>query len=162
MSTLTQVLSPLFHISFSSLYPASLPLLPPFLPLSPSLSSPGTTRQTQEGERQGVDYNFISVEEFKQMERSGDLLESGAFEGNYYGTPKPLPDPSSSNMPHFIRSSASAGYSRQGVAPPPSIGGRGPPGGGYIPAIHIPKQLGPLPPNWEIAYTENNEKYFIE
>eukprot|EP00731_Ephydatia_muelleri_P003212 Em0001g3212a len=26
----------------------------------------------------------------------------------------------------------------------------------------IPRNLGPLPPNWEIAYTENNEKYFIE
>ena len=133
-----------------------------------SLHHSGTTRKPQEGERQGVDYNFITVDEFKRMEKTGELLESGVYESNYYGTPKPPADPasSSSNVPHYIRSSASAGYSRQGIAPgslsPPTTTSRGPPGSGYVPTVNFPKQLGPLPPNWEIAYTENNEKYFIE
>ena len=29
----------------------------------------------------GVDYNFLSIEDFKKLERSGDLLESGIFDG---------------------------------------------------------------------------------
>ncbi|XP_062396884.1 membrane-associated guanylate kinase, WW and PDZ domain-containing protein 3a isoform X2 [Sardina pilchardus] len=50
---------------------------------------PCTTRQPREGEVAGVDYNFISVEEFRILEESGQLLESGTYDGNYYGTPKP-------------------------------------------------------------------------
>ena len=37
----------------------------------------------------GVDYEFLSVDEYLELERSGRLLESGYYEGNYYGTPKP-------------------------------------------------------------------------
>lgn len=97
------------------------------------------------------------------METAGDLLESGVFEGNYYGTPKPPADPASSNLPNSVRSPVSAGYSVEGTASATStVGGRGPPGGGYAHTVNVPKALGPLPPNWEIAYTENNEKYFIE
>ncbi|XP_031421914.1 membrane-associated guanylate kinase, WW and PDZ domain-containing protein 3a isoform X2 [Clupea harengus] len=50
---------------------------------------PCTTRQPREGEVAGVDYNFINVEEFRILEESGQLLESGTYDGNYYGTPKP-------------------------------------------------------------------------
>lgn len=54
---------------------------------------PCTTRQPREGEVPGVDYNFISVEEFCVLEESGLLLESGTYDGNYYGTPKPPAEP---------------------------------------------------------------------
>uniref|UniRef100_A0A8C9W403 Membrane-associated guanylate kinase, WW and PDZ domain-containing protein 3 n=1 Tax=Scleropages formosus TaxID=113540 RepID=A0A8C9W403_SCLFO len=55
---------------------------------------PCTTRQPREGEVPGVDYNFISVAEFRVLEDSGLLLESGTYDGNYYGTPKPPAEPS--------------------------------------------------------------------
>ncbi|KAM7405189.1 hypothetical protein PAMP_012470 [Pampus punctatissimus] len=55
---------------------------------------PCTTRQPREGEVPGVDYNFISVSEFRELEESGLLLESGTYDGNYYGTPKPPAEPS--------------------------------------------------------------------
>ena len=37
----------------------------------------------------GVDYTFLSIAEFRELERSGNLLESGVYEGNgrvKYGT----------------------------------------------------------------------------
>ncbi|XP_072223956.1 membrane-associated guanylate kinase, WW and PDZ domain-containing protein 3a isoform X2 [Leuresthes tenuis] len=55
---------------------------------------PCTTRQPRDGEVPGVDYNFISVGEFRELEESGLLLESGTYDGNYYGTPKPPAEPS--------------------------------------------------------------------
>ncbi|XP_064160635.1 membrane-associated guanylate kinase, WW and PDZ domain-containing protein 3-like isoform X1 [Anguilla rostrata] len=55
---------------------------------------PCTTRLPREGEVPGVDYSFISVEEFRILEESGLLLESGTYDGNYYGTPKPPAEPS--------------------------------------------------------------------
>ncbi|KAM8829801.1 membrane-associated guanylate kinase, WW and PDZ domain-containing protein 3a isoform 1-T2 [Synchiropus picturatus] len=55
---------------------------------------PCTTRQPREGEVPGVDYNFISVGEFRDLEEAGLLLESGTYDGNYYGTPKPPAEPS--------------------------------------------------------------------
>nr|XP_015208826.1 PREDICTED: membrane-associated guanylate kinase, WW and PDZ domain-containing protein 1-like [Lepisosteus oculatus] len=51
---------------------------------------PCTTRLPRDGEISGVDYNFVSVEEFFSLEESGALLESGKFKGNYYGTPRPV------------------------------------------------------------------------
>ncbi|TMS15827.1 Membrane-associated guanylate kinase, WW and PDZ domain-containing protein 1 [Larimichthys crocea] len=50
----------------------------------------GTTRQPRDGEISGVDYNFVSIEEFFSLEESGALLESGKLKGNYYGTPRPV------------------------------------------------------------------------
>ncbi|XP_071059799.1 membrane-associated guanylate kinase, WW and PDZ domain-containing protein 2 [Pseudochaenichthys georgianus] len=51
---------------------------------------PCTTRQPRDGEISGVDYNFVSIQEFFSLEESGALLESGKFKGNYYGTPRPV------------------------------------------------------------------------
>lgn len=51
---------------------------------------PCTTRNPRDGEISGVDYNFVSIEEFFSLEESGALLESGKFKGNYYGTPRPV------------------------------------------------------------------------
>lgn len=44
-------------------------------------SSAGTTRQPREGEVPGVDYSFISVAEFRDLDESGLLLESGTYDG---------------------------------------------------------------------------------
>lgn len=41
----------------------------------------GTTRAPRDGEISGVDYNFVSIEEFFSLEESGALLESGKFKG---------------------------------------------------------------------------------
>lgn len=48
---------------------------------SSRLSPPGTTRQPKEGEVPGVDYNFVTVDRFMELEKSGALLESGTYEG---------------------------------------------------------------------------------
>uniref|UniRef100_A0A3B3WWE2 Membrane-associated guanylate kinase, WW and PDZ domain-containing protein 1 n=1 Tax=Poecilia mexicana TaxID=48701 RepID=A0A3B3WWE2_9TELE len=59
---------------------------------------PCTTRSPREGEVPGVDYNFLSVEDFLVLEKSGTLLEIGTYEGNYYGTPKPPVQPPSGKV----------------------------------------------------------------
>uniref|UniRef100_A0A674CFN0 Membrane associated guanylate kinase, WW and PDZ domain containing 2a n=1 Tax=Salmo trutta TaxID=8032 RepID=A0A674CFN0_SALTR len=50
---------------------------------------PCTTRQPKEGEVPGVDYNFVTVDRFMELEKSGALLESGTYEENKPS--KPLP-----------------------------------------------------------------------
>ena len=47
-----------------------------------------TTRKPREGERHGLDYYFISKDEFKDMQTSDQLLESAQVFGNSYGTPR--------------------------------------------------------------------------
>lgn len=42
---------------------------------------PGTTRLPRDGEMPGVDYNFISMGDFRILEESGLLLESGTYDG---------------------------------------------------------------------------------
>jgi guanylate kinase len=46
-----------------------------------------TTRPPRLEERDGVDYRFMTVDEFLRMERSGMLAEWTKFEGHLYGTP---------------------------------------------------------------------------
>ena len=109
----------------------------------------GTTRKPKGNEIPGEDYVFLTLEEFEELERSGALLESGIYGGNHYGTPKPprepLPadnliyvPPKNSSLPQNDRESDRYEESQS------------------------KDNLGPLPPNWEIAYTEDNVKYFIE
>jgi guanylate kinase len=50
------------------------------------LSRSYTSRPAREGERDGVDYNFISRERFEEMARLGAFLEWADVFGNYYGT----------------------------------------------------------------------------
>jgi guanylate kinase len=45
-----------------------------------------TSRPMREGERDGVDYNFITREQFEQMAREQSFLEWADIYGNYYGT----------------------------------------------------------------------------
>ena len=47
-----------------------------------------TTRAPRPGERNGVNYWFLSREEYEERKASGDLLESAEFDGNGYGTPR--------------------------------------------------------------------------
>lgn len=50
------------------------------------LSVSYTTRGPRPGETNGVDYHFVSVEQFRQMAEHGEFLESAEVYGNYYGT----------------------------------------------------------------------------
>ncbi|XP_039404055.1 membrane-associated guanylate kinase, WW and PDZ domain-containing protein 1 isoform X38 [Mauremys reevesii] len=181
---------------------------------------PCTTRPPREGEVPGVDYNFLTVQEFLDLEQSGTLLEVGTYEGNYYGTPKPPSQPVSGKVittdalqnlqSNFKQSTpkrtksyndmqnagivhtenededdvpemnssftADSGdqdehniHSIRETAPPPV--------NNSITAVpttepsqklpqYLPpsaeENLGPLPENWEMAYTENGEVYFID
>lgn len=45
------------------------------------LCAAGTTRSPREGEVPGVDYTFLTVEEFLDLEHTGTLLEVGTYEG---------------------------------------------------------------------------------
>jgi len=44
-----------------------------------------TTRSPRASEKLGVDYNFLSLEEFQAREANGEFIESGAYRGNRYG-----------------------------------------------------------------------------
>ncbi|XP_063330653.1 membrane-associated guanylate kinase, WW and PDZ domain-containing protein 1b isoform X4 [Pelmatolapia mariae] len=198
---------------------------------------PCTTRAPREGEVPGVDYDFLSVEQFLELEKSGTLLEIGTYDGNYYGTPKPpvqppsgkvisssgnsgdapLPDGLSSSLPgsqhstprrsksyndmhnaglvpgeqqqeddedlhdmnssftgdsseldeihHSVRPFAprQSDLSYAGTTPsPPATTESTQQTNTHL--SHPPPEdpLGPLPDNWEMAYTENGEVYFID
>lgn len=77
------------------------------------------------------------------------LLESGIFDGNHYGTPKPPKEPLPADNLIFVpaRRQHSLQSEREGDT---------------VNAPRVEDNLGRLPPNWEIAYTEDNVKYFIE
>jgi len=47
-----------------------------------------TTRKPRAGEVHGVEYFFVSHEEFRRKIEAGELLEYAEVYGNYYGTPK--------------------------------------------------------------------------
>jgi len=47
-----------------------------------------TTRPPRPGERDGVDYYFLSAEEFQARREQGDLLEHAEVYGHHYGTPR--------------------------------------------------------------------------
>uniref|UniRef100_A0A8C9MYU9 Membrane associated guanylate kinase, WW and PDZ domain containing 1 n=1 Tax=Serinus canaria TaxID=9135 RepID=A0A8C9MYU9_SERCA len=181
---------------------------------------PCTTRPPREGEVPGVDYNFLTVEEFLELERSGTLLEVGTYEGNYYGTPKPPSQPlsgkvTSTNALQNLQSGSKQSTPKRtksyndmqnaGIVhteneeeddvPEMSssftaesgdqdehsarTGREAAPASAVERHTHVPTtdpsqslpqylppaaedNLGPLPENWEMAYTENGEVYFID
>lgn len=51
------------------------------------VSISATTRSPRLGERDGVDYHFISIEEFNRRIAGNEFLEWAEFAGNKYGTP---------------------------------------------------------------------------
>ncbi len=50
------------------------------------LSVSCTTRAPRENEREGVDYYYITSDQFRQMIENGEILEYNYYAGNYYGT----------------------------------------------------------------------------
>ncbi|XP_045145864.1 membrane-associated guanylate kinase, WW and PDZ domain-containing protein 1 isoform X9 [Echinops telfairi] len=178
---------------------------------------PCTTRSPREGEVPGVDYNFLTVKEFLDLEQSGTLLEVGTYEGNYYGTPKPPSQPvggklittdalqslqlgstlstpkrtksyndmqnagiahaeneeeddvpemnssftadSGDQDEHPLRETALPPVNSSTAAAPITDPSQKFPQ--YLP-LSAEDNLGPLPENWEMAYTENGEVYFID
>ncbi len=52
-----------------------------------AFSVSATTRAPRPGEVDGVNYHFISREEFEERIARGDMLEHTSYCGNYYGTP---------------------------------------------------------------------------
>ena len=52
------------------------------------LSVSATTRAPRPGENDGVEYYFVTREEFEQMIQNGEMLEYACYNGNYYGTPR--------------------------------------------------------------------------
>ncbi|TKS77760.1 Membrane-associated guanylate kinase, WW and PDZ domain-containing protein 1 [Collichthys lucidus] len=192
-----------------------------------------TTRPPRDREVPGVDYNFLSVEDFLELEESGTLLEIGTYEGNYYGTPKPPRQPiigtvilsdanSQQSTPKRTKSyndmqnarvvpaddddddqatemnNSFTGSLVRSLFPSPFLCTGNPNDqdesrGGILrpypardnapscglnnaatsttdsgqqtlaePQVSPEEPLGPLPENWEMAYTENGELYFID
>jgi hypothetical protein len=108
------------------------------------------------------------------MERKGELLESGIFGDNYYGTPKPPKDPSKLKIPQPSNGQDEAGSDTSSVKREQPrtnhndvdnnmgrLKQQSELSKSYHAALHM-DSLGILPDNWEIAYTEDNEKYYIE
>lgn len=54
-----------------------------------ALSISYTTRSPRPGETDGKDYHFVSRENFLEMAKHGDFLESAEVYGNLYGTSQP-------------------------------------------------------------------------
>lgn len=52
------------------------------------LSVSATSRLPREGEKEGVNYYYLSTEEFEKKIEDGYFLEYTNYAGNYYGTPK--------------------------------------------------------------------------
>lgn len=45
-----------------------------------------TTREPRDGEKEGIDYHFVTHNEFEDGIKAGDFLEYATVHGNYYGT----------------------------------------------------------------------------
>ncbi|KAL7827587.1 hypothetical protein SRHO_G00333050 [Serrasalmus rhombeus] len=118
----------------------------------------GTTRPPRDGEVPGVDYNFLSVQEFLELEQCGTLLEIGTYEG------------SSVPVQYFVETPAGRKCTAWcEITPPPTRSAtwlclpRQPwPAPIILTFLRRMTPLGPLPDNWEMAYTESGEVYFID
>jgi guanylate kinase len=47
-----------------------------------------TTREKRNAEIEGINYYFVSVQDFKKAIKNDELIEYAKFIGNYYGTPR--------------------------------------------------------------------------
>ncbi|MCY9784739.1 guanylate kinase [Nocardiopsis sp. EMB25] len=67
------------------------------------LSVSVTTRAPRPGEREGVQYHFVSDTEFDRLVADDELLEWAEFAGNRYGTPRaPVRDRLSTGVPVLL------------------------------------------------------------
>lgn len=53
-----------------------------------ALSVSATTRKPRDGERDGLEYFFLTRENFESMIENEQLIEWAEYVGNYYGTPR--------------------------------------------------------------------------
>lgn len=53
-----------------------------------NLSVSATTRSPRQGEVEGINYYFMTKDDFKEKIKDGDFLEYAEVYDNYYGTPK--------------------------------------------------------------------------
>jgi guanylate kinase len=53
------------------------------------LAVSATTRRPRAGETQGVDYHFLSDDEFERRVRAGEFVEHASYSGRRYGTLRP-------------------------------------------------------------------------
>jgi guanylate kinase len=51
-----------------------------------ALSVSATTRAPRPGERDGIDYHFLTAEEFEARVEDGSFVEHASYSGNHYGT----------------------------------------------------------------------------
>jgi len=56
-----------------------------------------TTRDRRDGEREGVNYYFVSDEQFERAVEKGELLEHATVHGRSYGTPRSELDKAAAN-----------------------------------------------------------------
>jgi guanylate kinase len=62
-----------------------------------------TTRAKRPGEIDGEAYFFLSLEDFEEMSKRGDLLEQAVYAGNRYGTPRrPVEDKLAAGIPVLL------------------------------------------------------------
>ena len=52
------------------------------------LSVSCTSRPMRPGDEEGVNYYFVTKQEFERLIKKGEFLEYAEYNGNYYGTPK--------------------------------------------------------------------------
>jgi guanylate kinase len=50
------------------------------------LSTSATTRKPRPGERDGIDYHFLTPEQFGERVAAGEFVEHATYSGNMYGT----------------------------------------------------------------------------
>lgn len=53
-----------------------------------AFSVSATTRSPREGEKDGVQYYFVTKDAFEEKIRRGEMLEYAEYVGHYYGTPR--------------------------------------------------------------------------
>ena len=66
------------------------------------LSVSCTTRLKREGEEHGINYFFLTKDEFKNCIEHGEFLEWAEFSGNYYGTKKSFVEQTLQNGDNLI------------------------------------------------------------
>ena len=67
------------------------------------LSVSATTRKPRPGEVDGVNYRFVTAEQFDELVATGALLEWAEFAGNRYGTPRgPVEDRLAAGQPVLL------------------------------------------------------------
>lgn len=98
MTTHLVVLSGPSGVGKSSVIKAALKEIP-----QTWLSVSATTREPRPGEVHGVNYFYVSNDEFDQMISDGNLLEWAEFAGNRYGTPRgPVEERLSADIPVLL------------------------------------------------------------